>query len=257
MTAAAALADPETLINYDRPSAPCQSEAPTPASFRFFGRSVLAFVLAPSPPLSDWLSSLDAWIQRSRGALTGRPVVLDLTRLAPSEAGVQDILTTLRERKLRIISIEGVDRHWIPDDLSPLPISGRAVMSAITGRAPEPVAQAEDRAAEPASLVIDRPVRSGEAISFLDGDVTICGSVSSGAEIVAGGSVHVYGTLRGRVVAGAPDNKEARIFCRKFDAELLGIAGYYQIVEDVAPTLLGKPVAARLSNGAFILSPID
>ena len=78
---------------------------------------------------------------------------------------------------------------------------------------------------KPASLLIETPVRSGQSIVFTEGDVTVLGSVASGAEIVAGGSIHVYGALRGRAMAGVTATPRARIFCRKLEAELLAIDG--------------------------------
>ena len=71
--------------------------------------------------------------------------------------------------------------------------------------------------------MIEDPVRSGQSVVFMEGDVTVVGSVGSGAEIVAGGSIHVYGTLRGRALAGATGNARARIFCHRVEAELLAI----------------------------------
>ncbi len=84
------------------------------------------------------------------------------------------------------------------------------------------------------SLLIDQPVRSGQSIVFEKGDVTIVGSVASGAEVIAGGSIHVYGTLRGRAIAGLTGNNRARIFCRKLEAELLAIDGVYQTADDMS-----------------------
>ena len=91
------------------------------------------------------------------------------------------------------------------------------------------------------SLVVSRPVRSGQSIFFPEGDVTIIGSVASGAEIVAGGSIHVYGPLRGRAMAGTTGNASARIFCRKLEAELIAIDGFYKTADDMEPELRGKP----------------
>ena len=87
--------------------------------------------------------------------------------------------------------------------------------------------------AESPSLLIDQPVRSGQSIVFEKGDVTIVGSVASGAEVIAGGSIHVYGTLRGRAIAGLAGNTRARIFCRRLEAELLAIDGVYQTADDM------------------------
>ena len=91
-------------------------------------------------------------------------------------------------------------------------------------------------------------MRSGQSVVFPEGDVTVLGSVGSGAEIVAGGSIHVYGTLRGRAMAGVNGNSAARIYCQKIEAELLAIDGYYQTAEEHrrrSPRSTGAGVARR------------
>ena len=98
------------------------------------------------------------------------------------------------------------------------------------------------------SLVLHEPVRSGQSVIFTEGDVTVIGSVASGAEIIAGGSIHIYGALRGRAMAGSVGNTTARIFCRKMEAELLAIDGIYKMAEDMDPELLGKPVQMWLDG---------
>jgi septum site-determining protein MinC len=81
--------------------------------------------------------------------------------------------------------------------------------------------------------------------------VTVVGSVASGAEIVAGGSIHIYGTLRGRAMAGTTGNASARIFCRKLEAELIAIDGFYKTAEDMEPNLRGKAVQIWLEGEAI------
>src|SRR5215217_3430914 len=107
------------------------------------------------------------------------------------------------------------------------------------------------------ALVIESSVRSGQTIDFPDGDVTVIGSVGSGAEIIAGGSIHVYGTLRGRAIAGASGDQSARIFCQDLDAELLSIDGRYRVAENFERTLRGRPVQARLDGLRMTLIPLD
>jgi hypothetical protein len=107
------------------------------------------------------------------------------------------------------------------------------------------------------TLIIDSSVRSGQTIEFPEGDVTVIGSVGSGAEIVAGGSIHVYGTLRGRAIAGMSGDQAARIFCQDLDAELLCIDGRYRVAENFDRTLRGRPVQARLEDGRMALIPLD
>ncbi len=100
-------------------------------------------------------------------------------------------------------------------------------------------------------------MRSGQAIFFPNGDVTVLGSVASGAEIVAGGSIHVYGTLRGRAMAGVSgDNKRARIFCSKIEAELLAIGGYYRTIDDLDEKLCARPAQAWLDGETLMISAL-
>ena len=79
------------------------------------------------------------------------------------------------------------------------------------------------------SLTIDRPVRSGQQVYAADADMTVLAQTSAGSEIMADGSIHVYGALRGRVLAGARGNEQATIFCQSLQAELIAIAGRYQL----------------------------
>jgi septum site-determining protein MinC len=102
------------------------------------------------------------------------------------------------------------------------------------------------------SIVIREPVRSGQSVIFPEGDVTVIGSVASGAEIIAGGSVHIYGSLRGRAMAGSVGNASARIFCRKLEAELVAIDGIYKMAEDMAPNLRGQAVQLWLEGDAIM-----
>ena len=91
---------------------------------------------------------------------------------------------------------------------------------------------------------------------FLNGDVTANGFVSSGAEILASGSIHIYGALRGRAIAGALGDANARIFCQKFEAELVSIDGYYGIAENFDPALRGRAVQIRLLNDTLSITPL-
>jgi septum site-determining protein MinC len=106
-------------------------------------------------------------------------------------------------------------------------------------------------------LLIDNQVRSGQSVVFPDGDITIVGSVSSGAEIVAGGSIHVYGTLRGRAMAGINGNHTARIYCHKVEAELLAIDGYYRTAEQIDSSSYAGPMQAWLQGEVVQITPLS
>lgn len=106
------------------------------------------------------------------------------------------------------------------------------------------------------TLMIKAPIRSGQSIFHPHGDVIVLGSVASGSEIVAGGSIHVYGTLRGRAIAGSEGNISARIFCRKNEAELLAVDGWYTTAEEMEGVSRGKAVQAFLENDALCVVPL-
>ncbi len=108
-----------------------------------------------------------------------------------------------------------------------------------------------------ASIVVTEPVRSGQSILHPEGDVTVIGSVSSGAEIIAGGSIHVYGALRGRALAGVAGKDCARIFCSRLDAELVSINGLYKVAEDFDAAFRNAPAQIRFENETLIFEELN
>lgn len=94
-----------------------------------------------------------------------------------------------------------------------------------------------------------QPVRSGQQLYAQNRDLTVCAMVGAGAEVIADGSIHIYGALRGRALAGATGLQTARIFCRDFNAELVAVAGTYKVLEEIPRNLIGKPVQIYLRDG--------
>lgn len=117
------------------------------------------------------------------------------------------------------------------------------------------VAAQEQNGAEP-SVIITEPVRSGQSVVIEQGDLTVLASVSSGAEIMAPGNIHVYGALRGRVFAGCQGSQTARIFCQRLEAELLSIAGVHLVSEDFPAQLRSKAVQVRLHGGRLHITAL-
>ena len=101
------------------------------------------------------------------------------------------------------------------------------------------------------------PVRSGQQVYAENRDLTCLAAVGAGAEVIADGSIHIYGALRGRALAGAQGNESARIFCREFHAELVAVAGHYKVLEDISMELRGKPVQVWLEGGQLKLAALD
>jgi septum site-determining protein MinC len=118
--------------------------------------------------------------------------VLDLSALDLSRAAITHLLNNLEERNIRVLGIEGVDSEKLTTSMPPLLTGGRSCVITRTESRTEPAEKPEAKP-KPNSLLLESPVRSGQSVIFPDGDVTVIGSVASGAEVVAGGSIHVYG----------------------------------------------------------------
>jgi septum site-determining protein MinC len=227
---------------------------PTRQLVRLRGRSYVAFVFSPVVPIVEWLAEIDATLARSPGYFVGKPIVLDLASVDLSGAAIAHLVNSLNERSIRVLGIEGVDEERLAANMPPLLTGGRACVITRSEPAQKPEPEAKPK---PTSLLLDSPVRSGQSIVFMEGDVTVLGSVGSGAEIVAGGSIHIYGTLRGRAMAGVNGNGNARIYCQKIEAELLAIDGYYQTAEEIDVALRNRPAQAWLQGDTMKITPLN
>ncbi|MBM6579106.1 septum site-determining protein MinC [Microvirga sp. BT689] len=231
-------------------------------SLRFRGRSFMALVLAPEVPLRDWLEDLDAVSERSPGFFTGRPIIADVSSLKPSKSELKFLLAAFKMRNIRVIGLEGAAPENVDADMPPQINGGKPagdidVPDAANAAVAAAGAPFSDAPVPEKSLLIEGSVRSGQSILHPEGDVTVLGSVASGSEIVAGGSIHIYGTLRGRAIAGCTGNGKARIFCRKFEAELIAIDGLYKTADDLGGKFLGQPVQVNLDGDSIILKTLD
>jgi septum site-determining protein MinC len=229
----------------------------TAKPMRLRGRSFISFSLNPEWPLGGWLEKLDKWTENSPGFFAGKPVVLDLANLSLDTGDIERIIAALGERNIRILGIEGVEESQVGPSLPPVLKGGRGAKVNETPEAPAQAAPNPAPSQEPQSLLLETPIRSGQSVTFPYGDITVLGSVASGAEVAAGGSIHVYGTLRGRALAGSIGNTRARIFCRSHEAELLAIDGYYLTAEDMDASLRRRPIQAWLEDGVIKIAALD
>jgi septum site-determining protein MinC len=220
---------------------------------RLRGRSYIAFVFSPFMPIVNWLEEIDATLARSPGFFVGRPIVLDLSSVELSSHGIAHLISNLESRGIRVLGLEGVDATGLDAGLPPVLSGGRGCVIEQV----EPKKVDDQPPPLTSSLLLQTPVRSGQRVVFTEGDITVLGSVGSGAEIIAGGSIHVYGTLRGRAMAGINGNSAARIYCQKIDAELVAIDGYYQTAEDIGETLRRRPAQAWLDGDVIRITPLN
>ncbi len=165
--------------------------------------------------------------------LRDAPVVVDLAQPeGADQVALMAAVDTLRGLGVNLVALAR-NEHLDSDTAAML---GLGSISLAGGRdvprSAEPAPQAEQPADAGHTLVIDQPVRSGQQI-YSRGDLIVLAPVSTGAELLAEGHIHVYNTLRGRALVGVRGDQSARIFCQKLDAELVSIAGIYRVAEDL------------------------
>jgi septum site-determining protein MinC len=221
---------------------------------RLRGRSFLAFALAPEQPVVEWLAQLDVWMRNSVSFFVGRPVILDLTSVELSGAAIEHLVSELETRDIRIMGIEGAEPNKLGPKMPPVLKGGRPADGSRASVSREPP-QAPRQ--EGTSLLIETPLRSGQSVVFPNGDVTVVGWIASGAEVVAGDSIHVYGAIRGRALAGLSGNSKARIFCSRAEPELLAIDGFYRTAEDIDASLHGRAIQVWLEGHALRIAAMD
>jgi septum site-determining protein MinC len=223
----------------------------------FRARSLLAFVLEPTEPIPLWFSALDAWLLRSPAFFAAKPVILEMGGLELNLKEYRNLLSDLARRHIRVMGVENANPALVGPHLPPVISGGRTVNAPAMQEEAEKPSSGAAKEKPAASLIIESNVRSGQSVMHPDGDLTIVGRVASGAEIVAGGSVHIYGALQGRVIAGASGSPSARIFCTETRAELLCIAGVYVTAENINPQFEGRPLEVRLDGDELKLRPLD
>ncbi|NEV61502.1 septum site-determining protein MinC [Thiorhodococcus minor] len=196
------------------------------------------------------------------------PVVIDLSGLAGSGAGGADLpllVGLLRGYGMIPFGVRGGSKEqhaaaealelavlrdsYVKRDKTKEAEGAEPEDSAPSEQAPQPRAsQGQAQRANQGFLLVTRPVRSGQRVYAAGGDLSITAAVSSGAELMADGNIHVYGPLRGRALAGMSGNLEARIFCQDLQAELVSIAGHYRVSENIPSEMRGVPVQIFLDQ---------
>ncbi len=181
-----------------------------------------------NPDLNLFVADLRRHAQKTPNLFKNMPLVIDLQRINQVETNVDftAIQHYLREHGLIPVGV----RHGNTIQNKAAETAGLALLSHQTSSA----TPAKAKVAAPLStLLVDKPIRSGQQIYARNSSLVILSSVSHGAEILADGFIHVYGSLRGRALAGVKGDKTARIFAQQLEAELVSIAGFYKLQEDI------------------------
>lgn len=179
------------------------------------------------------------------------PIVFDLSSVSHLEFDLRTLCQIAREHGMIPIAIQG--GNPMQDTLAHC--QGLAVLNSSTSQdrpLVEPPVEVSKEFKK--SRLITTPVRSGQQIVAKETDLIIASSVSHGAELLADGSIHVYGALRGRALAGISGNLEARIFCHLLEAELVSIGGFYRLSDAIEP--MNGPCQIYLENEHIVIEPI-
>ena len=223
------------------------------------------------------LSQIDAQLESRVAQLphffNRAPVVLDLEALDERhKLDFQGLVALLRERTLVPVAVRNCDEGRLGAAIAaglgqlkgsapgtersitapkPVPQTAESTLSATPAQQPLAEIPMEQPPAVGSSLMVKNPVRSGQVVYAQQTDLILIGPVNPGAEVISDGSIHAYGALRGRALAGAHGNEQARIFCHDLDAELVSICGHYLRADELPENLRRKPAQIYLQDATI------
>lgn len=242
------------------------------APFQLRGGAFTILTLKVTEPnAQNFFFALSDKVRQSPDFFRNAAVVLDLDDLSPGEPfDFAHFVGLLRTLGLVAVGLTGGSQEQQDEAVAaglallpaPRPEREKAAESATAPvqAAPQPVAPVVTQTvAVPTpvpALVITEAVRSGRQIYAQGGDLVVVGTVSPGAELAADGNIHVYGTLRGRALAGVAGDQSARIFCHSLEAEMVSIAGLYRLSEDFEKDVVRRPVQVHLDQGFLRIAPL-
>ena len=222
---------------------------------------------------TDDVSVIQADLQQrlSRfGDLHSMPFTLDVHALShPASLDLGRLIAVFAKNNLRIIALRHNDERWaalakqhrlafslLPQERADEKVR-QVVQAAETNQTHTAAPVATPLPVTMSTVVVDRPIRTGQQVYAENADLIVLALVSEGAEIIADGNIHVYGPLRGRALARASGNKQARIFAQSMQAELVSVAGIYRVFDqNLPPHLHHKAVQIHLQDDRLAIAPI-
>lgn len=174
------------------------------------------------------------------------PAMLDVSQVNPVELDYRGLVARFAQYGIHLVGVRPTPAslEGALDDAGLLPLGGDEALDE---------SRLEDEP-QPQTLVIDKPVRAGQQVYARGGNLVVLATVSAGAEVIADGDIHIYGSLRGRALAGARGQRDARIFVRSMQAELLSIAGIWRTLEqDLPAALASRPLQVLLESDKIVM----
>lgn len=224
----------------------------------------LSVLHCPDLRISHLQPLLAAKLAQAPGFFLQAPVVINLQD-TEGEADFNALIHLFRELKLVLVGVTGATAL----QKQAAQQAGLAVLQA--GKQPT-VKQASPAVVEvateamtqtmqpmqglPETKVVEQNVRSGQQIYAKGTDLVIKGAVGAGAEVIADGNIHIYGSLRGKAIAGASGDSNKRIFCYNMQAELVSIAGNYWLSHNLQGEFWGKSACIRWQGESLVISEL-
>ena len=237
-----------------------------------FGQVGMACVRVRRTDAAALCDELERRVRAAPQMFTRTAVVLDLSHLAqlPDDGSVDALLEAVRSAGMLPVGLAyGTRETEALAERMGLPLIAKfraafehaeMVVATTTATDTDATATAPPAAISttiaPLSQRHDRAVRSGQQVYARDRDLVITAAVANGAEVIADGSIHIYGSLRGRALAGAQGDEDPRIFCTDFRAELVSIAGHYRVFEQIPADLEGHSVQCWLEGEKLIVAKL-
>ncbi|MDP1573808.1 MAG: septum site-determining protein MinC [Coxiellaceae bacterium] len=177
-------------------------------------------------------AQLESTILKAPHYFTNAPVIIDFSAVGDhnfSDTDLKQLSNLMREYQMIPVAARG--------------LAGQHIFPNLPETAPKQPEKAKIAEVKPTTKIVTKPVRAGTQVYAKDADLVIVAPVNAGAEVIADGNIHIYGSLRGRALAGANGNVNARIFCHDLDAELISIAGHYLLSDQMQSRLSTKGMA--------------
>lgn len=221
------------------------------ASFEIRGKVAPCTVFRPLTPLLDEMfAEVEQRLGQTPDFFRNMAVIVDLGGLGADQIhlDLKNLITMLRDKGLMPVGLQGGNESQnqcaAELHLGIFPQSKPAVRRTQVEQAPAPCVEHQEHQ----SMLVEKPVRSGQQIYARGRDLVVLAPVGPGAEVIADGNVHIYAPLRGRALAGVMGDDTARIFCKELRADLVSVSGIYQVSEDIPESMRGQSVQIRLDG---------
>ncbi|PTN34455.1 septum site-determining protein MinC [Desulfonatronum sp. SC1] len=226
------------------------------SAFEIRGKVAPCTLFRPlTPNLEELTADVDSRLSQTPEFFRNMAVIVDLSGLGELRESInlQALVRTLREKGLTPVGIQGGNEYQ--ERLAPTLYLG-IFPTGKQASSPVPTEQPACPSQEKQAMLVEKPVRSGQQVYAKGRDLIVLAPVGPGAEVIADGNVHIYAPLRGRALAGVMGNENARIFCKELRADLISVAGFYQVSEDLPGDMLGRQVQVRLDGHQLLVEAI-